>query len=167
MGWDVGISGSEMFPGPLSERVDERDESTRGQVTFPSKISRGSTWGQRRPTLSDVKPMYFSLDCFLSETTCHLHYPLDIWQLQYISLLCLSIHYIHAQLTRSVGPMLGWCWPSVVNNEPTSVHHWANASCLLDTSYVTVTYISNKSFMVHFWILDEQKNIHKIVFFQD
>ena len=32
------------------------------------------------------------------------------------------------QQTRGVG----WCWASVVDDEPTWDQHWANASCLLD-----------------------------------
>ena len=40
---------------------------------------------------------------------------------------------IITQQTRSVGPMLGWRWASVVDDGPTSAQHWANASCLLGT----------------------------------
>ena len=36
-----------------------------------------------------------------------------------------------AQQTRSVVPMMSWCWASVVDDGPTPAHHWANASCLL------------------------------------
>ena len=36
---------------------------------------------------------------------------------------------VYPSASRGVGPMLGWCWASVVDDEPTSVHHWANASC--------------------------------------
>ena len=48
-------------------------------------------------------------------------------------ILCLNKCYIYryiSQQTRGVGPMLGWCWASVVDDGPTSSQHWANASCL-------------------------------------
>ena len=35
------------------------------------------------------------------------------------------------QQTRGVGPMLSWCWASVVDDGPTPAQHWANALCLL------------------------------------
>ena len=38
---------------------------------------------------------------------------------------------IYTQQTRGVGPMLGWCWASVVDDGPTSAQQLANASCLL------------------------------------
>ena len=30
------------------------------------------------------------------------------------------------------GPMLGWCWASVVNDGPMSAQHWADAPCYLN-----------------------------------
>ena len=35
------------------------------------------------------------------------------------------------QQTRYIGPMLCWCWASVVDDGPTSAQHWPNVSCLL------------------------------------
>ena len=45
-----------------------------------------------------------------------------------------------SQQTPAVGPILVWCWPSVVDDGPTSAQHWENASCLLDT-YYTLCYL--------------------------
>ena len=38
-----------------------------------------------------------------------------------------------SQQTRDVGPVVTWCWVSVLDAVPTSSHHWANVSCLLGT----------------------------------
>ena len=37
--------------------------------------------------------------------------------------------HIFSSQTRDVEPMLGWCWPSVVDAVPPSAQHWLNASC--------------------------------------
>ena len=36
----------------------------------------------------------------------------------------------YSQQTQGVGPMLDWCWSSVVDDGPTSAQHRVNASCL-------------------------------------
>ena len=38
---------------------------------------------------------------------------------------CPNKHHLH------VDPMLGWCWPSVVDGGPTLAQHWVNVSCLM------------------------------------
>ena len=45
---------------------------------------------------------------------------------------------VFAQQTLSVGPMLVWRCPIVFDADPTSAQHWTNASCLLDTYWMTV-----------------------------
>ena len=47
--------------------------------------------------------------------------------------LKLAENCIYTQQTRRVGPMLGWCWASVVDDGPASAQHWANASSLVGT----------------------------------
>ena len=37
-------------------------------------------------------------------------------------------HLMLSQQTRDVEPMLGWCRPSVVDDEPTSTQHWFSVS---------------------------------------
>ena len=39
--------------------------------------------------------------------------------------------HIFSSQTRDVEPMLGWCWPIIVDGGPTSTQHWLNASCLM------------------------------------
>ena len=49
--------------------------------------------------------------------------------------LYIMLHQLtNTQQTRDVGPVLDWCWPSVVDGGTTLVQHWANVSCLLGMS---------------------------------
>ena len=43
--------------------------------------------------------------------------------------------------TRYIEPMLSWCWPSVVDDGPTSTQHWLNVSCLLGSQFVHILMI--------------------------
>ena len=40
-----------------------------------------------------------------------------------------------SQQTRDIEPMLGWCWPNVGDDGPTSNQHWFNALCFLGCPY--------------------------------
>ena len=50
---------------------------------------------------------------------------------------------IRPQQTRDIKPMLGSCWSSIVDDEPTLTQHWFNISCLLGHILI---YVENSVF---------------------
>ena len=57
------------------------------------------------------------------------------------------------QQTREVEPMLGQCWASVLDDEPTLTQHWFNVSCLLGQKLMICEHVSvNGSMLAQCWV---------------
>ena len=63
-----------------------------------------------------------------------------------------------AQQTRGVVPMLGRCWPSVVDDGPTSAQDWAKATYLLRYIIQPITVYKFRLKLVQ-WIKNEAGHV--------
>ena len=52
-----------------------------------------------------------------------------------LSFTCFCRKCIQSQQTRYIDSMLGECWPTVFDVDPTLTQHWVNVSCLLGIMY--------------------------------